>query len=358
MIMIPGGGNSNNDSNKYFAPISPAANTTNNSLLEMLQRGGNNVGPNLGGPTNLDDLKQQNQLLSQMFGISQQPQQQQQSNSQIPSVEELEARLRPGTSENVGGIMHHNMREQHQTQHQPNQPHPPNQDMHAFKKLLAQMSDNPISSGQHQQQQQANLIQLLNKQQPPNQEELKKVFPFMFQQQQRSQSRPILSAVAPPTPQQQQQLPNNEIMQMVRNLGQQLTQQQQHLQTNPIMERYAEILKRPEAQTLLKGLVTGEFNHYQLHQQMLNSTLSQRQREVMQAVLAVCKNSPRVGSPNVMIPPIGGAPIPIPPPVGAGPSPSGMAGDLQPHLLFQHHAQKQQMRLSPLPNGMYLNIFF
>jgi hypothetical protein len=109
---------------------------------------------------------------------------------------------------------------------------------------------------------------------------------------------------------------------------------------------------------LLKGLVTGEFNHYQLHQQMLNSTLSQRQREVMQAVLAVCKNSPRVGSPNVMIPPIGGAPIPIPPPVGAGPSPSGMAGDLQPHLLFQHHAQKQQMRLSPLPNGMYLNIFF
>jgi hypothetical protein len=142
-------------------------------------------------------------------------------------------------------------------------------------------------------------------------------------------------------------MPRNEVMQaLMRTLGQQQPQQS-HLQANP-MDQCAEILKRPEAQTILNGLVSGEVNHFQLHQQMLSPNLSQRQREVIQAVLAVCKNSPRVGSPNLMIPPIGGAPIPIPPPIGsAGPNP----GDMQPHLLFQHHAQKQQMRLSPLPNG-------
>jgi hypothetical protein len=195
MIMIPGGngGGGNNDSNKYFAPISPAANT-NNSLLEMLQRGGNAGGPNMA-----DELKQQNQLLSQMFGLQQQQQQQQQqqSSSQMPSVEELEARLR-GPSDNNKHMRDHQMPpNQQQQQQQPGQgqAHPPNQDMHAFKKLLAQMSDNPISS-QHQQQQQANLIQLLNKQQPQNQEELKKVFPFMFQPQ-RSQSRIMPPAGVP-----------------------------------------------------------------------------------------------------------------------------------------------------------------
>jgi hypothetical protein len=157
---------------------------------------------------------------------------------------------------------------------------------------------------------------------------------------------------------QQQQMPRNDVMQaLMRTLGQQQPQQQSHLQANP-MDQCAEILKRPEAQTILNGLVNGEVNHFQLHQQMLSPNLSQRQREVIQAVLAVCKNSPRVGSPNLMIPPIGGAPIPIPPPIGsAGPAP----GDMQPHLLFQHHAQKQQMRLSPLPNGefgFHLSKFF
>lgn len=261
--------------------------------------------------------------------------------SQMPSVEELEARFRGNaelspnpvpriiTSSGGGGQ---------------NQMLSSNQE--AFKRLLAQMNDTPNApmqqmmqqSIQHQMQQQ-NLMQMLS--QKKNNDELKQMYDMMKNMggppPPPPQGRPIQGQKPPPP---QPAVPNELPGGAMPNLLHPLQQQQA-----PDL-RQAEVLKRPEAQLIIQNLIRGDIKQQALWQQLANPATTPRQREMLNAVLAAVNATPRGNSPSLLIPP-GGAPIPIPPLAQA---------DLQVQLLLQQ--QKQQMRLSPLPNGKSFKSLF
>lgn len=288
--------------------------------------------------------------------------------SQMPSVEELEARFRQTnpnpdlspnpsavpriiTSKNSGGPGN-------ALPPSVNAPSGPVQDINAFKRLLSQMTDvggaaggaansanNPLLMSMHIQQQQQTFMQLLsNKQNPPqNADEMKQhmftLMKAMQQQQQQSQGPP------PPVPtgrpiqgQGSKQQQTDTLLQNMLHVNQIPPHTQTHLQ--PSLSQ-TEILKRPEAQLIIQNLIRGDMKQQTLWQQLANPATTPRQREVINAVLSTVNASPRGTSPNILIPP-GGAPIPIPP----IPHPA----DLQAQILLQQQKQ-QQMRVSPLPNG-------
>lgn len=145
-----------NDSNKYFAPISPANST--NTLLEFLHR----------GKFPINDKQHQPQQKRSAYTDDKQ---------QIHSVEELEAKMR-STAPNQRTIVNNS---EHSKQQE------------AFKKLLAQMSD---------EQQQSNNSSAIKQT-----EEIQKVGPLMFsghqhslrQQHQRHQGQAPIQ-LHPPTP--------------------------------------------------------------------------------------------------------------------------------------------------------------
>lgn len=258
------------DSNgeKYFSPISPAGENSDSagaqhSFLEFLQRG------------KFNNLSKNQQKPQQMGENSNSASPAQANTGHMPSVEELEARLRqsgppngttqlsPGPSgiRNIGS-------------HQ--------QDMLAFKKLLEQMSnDGSSAQNQHQQQQQQQppsheqmlqsnlphhhpdmgIMQMINKtnhgihanQSPmpipphPHQiEEFKKMFSF---------------GPTPPQPQQQQgQQQSRQIINHPPEAMKKLLMGQQHGPLPPLPflspQNRVEILKRPDAQTLLQSKFT------------------------------------------------------------------------------------------------------
>nr|XP_029717434.1 LOW QUALITY PROTEIN: uncharacterized protein LOC109422960 [Aedes albopictus] len=370
------------NSNKYFAPISPAASTSSNSLMELFQRSEKQLQqqqqhqqqqhqqhqqrdrehlpqhqipppqqpthphghPLLAHPPNHPGLHHQqqqqqhhqqiqNRNLQQLLGVSSSgnvsnhgphgPIPPAPSGGQIHSVEELEARFRQSDGDtgnrstgvgpsiprlitpssgggggsgsvNVGG-------------HSSNDGPP--QDVMTFKKLMAQISEN---------------------QQPHN-----------------TQPTP---AAHPPHPinmlhHQQQQ---NELLQKMLHLN------QMHHPPAVNDARQAEILKRPEAQALLHGMARGEVSQHNLWQQLTNPATAQPHRELLSSVLSTISTSPRVVSPNILIQPSpGGVPILPPaatvPPAAVAAAAAAVAANSA-NLLFQHHS-KQQMRLSPLPNG-------
>lgn len=365
---------SDTNSSKYFAPISPAASTSSNSLMELFQRsdkqlpqqqpqnqqqqqqfqrdrehlpqhqipppqqpGHSHGHPMLAHPPNHPGLHHQqqqhhqqiqNRNLQQLLGVSGSgnvsnhgphgPIPAAPSGGQIHSVEELEARFRQSDGDggnrsagnapsiprlitpsssggsgsggiNVGG---HSSNDAQQ------------QEMNAFKKLLAQISEN---------------------QQPHN-----------------AQPTP---AAHPPHPinmlhHQQQQ---NEILQKMLHLN------QMHHPPAVNDVRQAEIMKRPETQALLHSVARGEVSQHNLWQQLTNPSTAQPHREILTSVLSTINTSPRVVSPNILIQPSpGGVSILQPTPAVAAAAAAVAANSA--NLLFQHHS-KQQMRLSPLPNG-------
>lgn len=375
------------NSNKYFAPISPAASTSTNSLMELFQRGDKHLQQQQQQQQQHHHHQQQqhhhpqqhrerehhpqqqipppqppvhshgghpllNNPPSQQLGLHNQHQQQQQqhhqqiqnrnlqqllgvsgsgnvsnhgphgpippapSGGQIHSVEELEARFRQSDGEgnnrsapvaptiprlitpssgnggNVGGAGHLSNDAQQQ-------------EMNAFKKLLAQISEN-----------QPHNVQPNPTSHPPH-----GINMLHHQQQQ------------------------NELLQKMLHLN------QMHHPVNDV--RQAEILKRPEAQALLHGVARGEVSQHNLWQQLTNPATAQPHREILTSVLSTINTSPRVVSPNILIQP-SPAGVPILPPATVPPTAAVVAAAAaanSANLLFQHHS-KQQMRLSPLPNGM------
>uniref|UniRef100_A0A336LMY6 CSON003341 protein n=1 Tax=Culicoides sonorensis TaxID=179676 RepID=A0A336LMY6_CULSO len=353
----------NPESNKYFAPISPAANTPNSrvGLLDIIQRSNGSQSSVAAGMK--DGMHHPVDNRNLMFVMEQQklsgmnsP-----SMSQMPSVEELEARLRGHIGNEHSPVQSNGVRIIQPTgtamssktnipvvNPETNVPINTMQDPNAFKRLLAQMSDgiqgaqsmNP-NLQQIQHQQQMNLIQMLSQQtkqgpNPPNADDLKKMFNFMQQMHGANnpipQGRPI---------QGQKQSLNPSGKDPIGNILHQMPPLQHNLQPD---HRNTEILKRPEAQLLIQSIIRGDMKPAMLWQQMSNPTTTPRQRETLTAVLNTFNSSPRVSSPNLLIPPPGGAPIP--PLVQNG----ALTADLQAQILIQQ--QKQQMRVSPLPNGM------
>lgn len=129
-----------------------------------------------------------------------------------------------------------------------------------------------------------------------------------------------------------------------------------------------EILKRPDAQNLLKGLSCGEINQAFLLQHLHNPNTGQRERELFLAVLSCLNQSqppdagsvvngpviqPSIPSPNLMAAnqhQIPNAPIPSIQPL---PNNAPMTQEMMRHLYYQAvPGQKQQLRISPLPNGI------
>ncbi|XP_063707163.1 eukaryotic translation initiation factor 4E transporter-like isoform X2 [Culicoides brevitarsis] len=341
------------ESNKYFAPISPAANTARlrESFMEVMT--GMKDGGNVRG--NMTDR-------NLMFLMAQEAHQQKSSGlnspslSQMPSVEELEARLRGGEPSPPGRNVVNNKPNmprmpQQQQMLDPETGVPVMQDAIAFKRLLAQMSDGmPPGPAQQmpnlqqiQQQQQANLIQMLSAKQAQNgqqnPEELKKMLNFMQQMQGANNGQ-----MAPPHPQgrpiQGQKPPQPTPQDPLANMLHVNQMPATHLQPDL---RNTEILQRPEAQLLIQSIIRGEMKPANLWQQMANPQTTPRQREMLTAVLNTFNSSPRVSSPNLLLPPPGGAPIPPLVPNG------GLNPELQAQILLQQ--QKQQMRVSPLPNA-------
>lgn len=377
-MKVPGHPVQNQESNKYFAPISPAANTANHpvGLLDILQRNNGPMGQNQQHAALTAAMKEamhhsvDNRNL--MFLMEQQKSSglNSPSMSQMPSVEELEARLRGQGGEPSPTMPNNGPRIVAPSNNVGKQNIPPIPiinpetgvplvpDTIAFKRLLAQMSDGipgvpPMNPNlqQVQQQQQANLIQMLSAKQGqngPNADELKKMFNFMQQMQGATNAQQVMPPQGRPIQGQKQQ-PN------AAATGQDPIGNMLHVNQIPAPHnlqpdlRNTEVLKRPEAQLLIQSIIRGEMKPGNLWQQMSNPTITPRQRETLTAVLNTFNSSPRVSSPNLLIPPPGGAPIPPLVPNG------GLNPDLQAQILLQQ--QKQQMRVSPLPNGKFSRPF-
>lgn len=300
---------------------------------------------------------------------------------QIHSVEELEARLR-----HSGPTMNSNNGPLSPSAGARNNMQNPTQDTLAFKKLLEQMSnegaptsqqpshDQIIMSGMHQSHADIGLMQMLavkpnhgmhqnqggpimpitsqHQHQHAQIEEYKKIFPFGHPQA---------------VPNQQQSRPNtNQPIETMKKLmiGQHAPASLPLPFLSP--QTRIEILKRPEAQNLLKGLSCGEINQAFLLQHLHNPNTGQRERELFLAVLS-CMNQtqtdagsaangsvaqPAISSPNLMANQhqIPNAPIPAIQPL---PNNAPLTQEMIRHLYYQAvPGQKQQLRISPLPNGI------
>lgn len=203
----------------------------------------------------------------------------------IPSVEELEARMRKneisGGSSSTGNASNVNFNQpiltnnmHHQSQPTVNrmndnaQPQQQQQEVEAFKKLLEQLNNqqgmvnkttlpmNMIAppgvlsvAALQQQQQQSMLQQIINR---SKQEELKKIFQQQQQQQQQQlhqqQQKQQIQQRNLQQQQQQPQIRPNELLQKFPLLQQQQQQQQPNGRSD--------IIKRPEAQALLQGKIS------------------------------------------------------------------------------------------------------
>lgn len=346
-----------------------------NALLDFLQRGKFNK------QTNNESKNDESPVQSAATGGGGG------SGGQIHSLEELEARLRqsgPPVNSNNGPLspsagVRNNI--QNQTK-----------DTLAFKKLLEQMSnegaptsqqpphDPIIIGGIHQSSHtDIGLMQMLSVK--PNHgmhqnhggpmtipiaphphqqvqlDEYKKMFPFGHPQ-------PI------PPPNQQQPLRAN--MNQTGETIKKLTVGPHAPASLPLPflspQNRIEVLKRPEAQNLLKGLSCGEINQAFLLQHLHNPNTGQRERELFLAVLS-CWNQtqapdassavnspviqPSIPSANLMATnqhQIPNASIPTIQPL---PNNAPLTQEMMRHLYYQTvPGQKQQLRISPLPNGI------
>lgn len=363
---------------KAYAILAREKATVQNALLEFLQRGKFNKQPN---NENKNDESPVHSVASGSGGGGTG------NGGQIHSLEELEARLRqsgPSMNSNNGPLS--------PSAGGRNNIQNPTQDTLAFKKLLEQMSnegaptsqqpshDPIIIGGTHQSSHtDIGLMQMLsvkpnhgmhqNQGGPmtmpitphPHQQvqidEYKKMFPFGHPQ---------------PIPPQNQQQSLRANMNQAGEAIKKLTVGPHAAASLPLPflspQTRIEILKRPEAQNLLKGLSCGEINQAFLLQHLHNPNTGQRERELFLAVLS-CWNqtqppdaSSNVNGPVIQpsIPPANlmaanqhqtpNAPIPALQPL---PNNAPLTQEMMRHLYYQTvPGQKQQLRISPLPNGI------
>ncbi|XP_011305362.1 eukaryotic translation initiation factor 4E transporter isoform X3 [Fopius arisanus] len=298
-----------NESNAYFAPISPANQTGGNAgtgtkLLEMLQRGNKLSQNGQGDGGHMLGIMKNTTSIKEM----------EVSGKVMHSLEELEARMRGGIPPSP--------------QIEPPRVSKTDEDMSAFKKLLAQVSggqavpaaNGPIAPKQNTQP--ITLMQLLKNQPamggpPPHQ-------PPMPEQQ----HPPSFNHVGPLGPAQhphQAQMQHENLMKVLRIQQQQQAQQQKRQQQTDMLSMMMsgqrmigaspvpqdmqmlvnnapssrELLQRPEAQAIIQGLQQGEITRQHLMQQLQNPAMQHRHREVLVNILKMYGNTtPRTASPH------------------------------------------------------------
>ncbi|XP_034935730.1 eukaryotic translation initiation factor 4E transporter-like isoform X2 [Chelonus insularis] len=301
------------ESNTYFTPISPA-NSMNISasqapapavkLLEMLQRGK----PNQNGQGDVANhmMPMKNPSIKDMEACG----------KVVHSLEELEARMRGGMPS---------------TPHvEPARPTKTEEDLSAFKKLLAQVSGGqavPAANGPNPPKgQPITLMQLLKNQQaqpamqvPPHQS-------MVPEQQPHPQTFNHVGPLGQTQHAHQVQMQHENLLKVLRIQQQQQQQQQQKRQqqtdmlsmmmnnqrmvgVSPIPQEMQmlvnnapssrELLQRPEAQAIIQGLQQGEITRQHLIQQLQNPAMQHRHREVLVNILKMYGNTtPRTVSPH------------------------------------------------------------
>ncbi|KAF7274353.1 hypothetical protein GWI33_012973 [Rhynchophorus ferrugineus] len=252
-----------NDSNAYFAPISPAANT------------GSSLG-NLTGPKPPQAAMGQSINIMDMLVRSKQAPEAWKSappiGGKILSLDELEANIRPNVD------------------HSKNQHQKPDEEMTlAFKKLLQQASHPATQNGPMHKTQPMSLLEMLNHSQQQDEARLAAQVAAATQQQQ------LLSALHGTS---QPQFANDLSIKL------QQAHMQQKQQMDLLLQQSRELLNRPEAQAILQGLKRGEFTTQHLCQQLANPALQHRHRELLVTILKLHGHgygpSPRVLSPAPM----------------------------------------------------------
>ncbi|XP_023289580.1 eukaryotic translation initiation factor 4E transporter isoform X3 [Orussus abietinus] len=297
------------ESNTYFAPISPA-NTTNNAtpatgvkLLEMLQRGGT---PSQNGQgdvaNNVVPLMKNSSIKDMEVG-----------GKVVHSLEELEARMRGGAPAPTAA----ETRRVNKTE-----------DLSAFKKLLAQVTGGqavPAANGPiPQKPQPIILMQVLNNQLKTQQQ--------VAQQQQLAEQLHASTfnhggPLGPAQHPHQAQVQHENLMKVLQIQQQQQKQRQQQQSdmlslmlgsqrmvgvspVPPDMQMIVnnapssrELLQRPEAQAIIKGLQQGEITKQHLIQQLQNPAIQHRHREVLVNILKLYGGTtPRTVSPHPVAP--------------------------------------------------------
>ncbi|XP_050499218.1 eukaryotic translation initiation factor 4E transporter-like isoform X3 [Diabrotica virgifera virgifera] len=311
-VTIPG------DSEAYFAPISPAANT----------------GGIVGSKREFQQQSQAMNIMDMLQRGKQQPDPMKQpvTAGKILNLEELEAKIRQDSSTGIP------------TKHQPQKP---DEDMAAaFKKLLeqAQAGGHPTSMNTSMNKTQPmSLLEMLDRSQ--QQDEAARM----------SGSNPHL--LAPSNSSRggiqhhqhmtndlsmklhQAQIQQNQMDMLNKLINQTTSVHPQQLRASPlhdlVIQQSRDLLNRPEAQAILQGLKRGEITTQHLYQQLANPALQPRHREMLINVLKYH----------------GGG--------GFGPSPRVLS-PVPPHHMFQQQQQQQQqqqLRVSPLPpNAMHQRI--
>ncbi|XP_069683292.1 eukaryotic translation initiation factor 4E transporter-like isoform X2 [Periplaneta americana] len=391
-IMIP----PLSESDTYFAPISPAANTATSSmsvsavgsntkptlLLEMLQRGGQGdaaLPPVIRAPS-IRDLE--------VVG-------------KMQSVEELEARMR----QQGLNVVQQNNKNMAQSSIKKTE-----EDLVAFKKLLAQVSDGKVipatatNGALPQKPQPLSLLQMLSKsqhdsslsvgrpvthqQQPPastsaEQVGLNPISAFGLNSHHSPGSSVVTSQ--PQSQQTQMQIPQDLVMKLLQVQQQQRQQQQQQQQQEMLNKLLAsnqqqqqsqqsqsasrlghvpvptqfqvppppslsplppdlqlmvtnaqpsrELLQRPEAQAIIQGLKHGEITSQHLVQQLQNPAMQHRHREVLVSILKL-QMQPGVS------------------PRATSPHPHVQQPDLLHQMMLQQQQQQHQQQQLRIPSPL------
>ncbi|XP_068901201.1 eukaryotic translation initiation factor 4E transporter-like isoform X2 [Tenebrio molitor] len=255
-VSIPG------DSNSYFAPISPAANTGTSlgaagggsksiNIMEMLQRGKQN----------------ESAMKSQVSG-------------RIMNLNELEAKMR----QNSEPQMHKHAQKSEE-------------DMTAFNRLLAHISSghNATANGPMAKSQPMSLMEMLSHSQQQD-EVHARMAQLLGPASPGASPHDIASRLQQSQQQHKQQ--QVEMLTKLMNAGMQV-------RASPLpemgLQQSRELLNRPEAQAILQGLKVGDITPQHLYQQLANPALQPRHREMLVTILKLQGGgvgpSPRVLSP-------------------------------------------------------------
>lgn len=300
-VTIPG------DSDSYFAPISPAANTGNSNLNFSSKK-----------PINLMEMLQKGKSEGHTKHLD--------VNSKVLSLAELEARIihqgagDPGTARN-------SVPKQTKSADEVN----------AFKRLLAQVSDGQAVTASNgplpTKSQSMSLMELLSHSQ--QQDEAAGLSAGSHLIGSSSPNDVAFKLHLQNHVQAQIQQRQQAQMEMLNKLINANSHRQQ-LGTSPLHEmtlnQSRELLSRPEAQAILQGMQRGDITSQHLYQQLAaNPAMQSRHRELLLTILKYH------GGGNT----------------GVGPSPRVLS-PVPPHPMFQQ--QQQQLRVSPLPHALHQRI--
>jgi len=342
-IRIP----SPSESQRFFAPISPAAQTSANSnpLLDMINKGQvdaphGSMAHLMKNYKNLQAVEDIEAGIKRQLGLQQQQQQQQQQSKQ-PQMPPMP---------NIGNMQQHNLPGLHQADRK-------DDELSAFKKLVAQMGPGPVLERPPP-------MMGGGFQQPPN---ARMVHPGGFPPVPGLvKPAPLPAGIPPNAPTEQEILEG--LMGGRKANGHRGPPRPPQSMVSPQLSQYLgrmplnrELLSRPEADHLMMGLNNGTITVDNLVQQLNNTALQQRQRDLLLNVLKLKTMAPpqlprsapgphqSFAPPHLTVSSVGGqrGTSPLPDPLQSMLLQQQQANQA-PSMLLQQQQAVQAARVSPL----------